>query len=152
MKTYLKTIFPKRCMSVKRGHGSLWIFYLIILAILISGGSIQNIDSYQNLLNYGEDKVDDAHVFPNGMDQEVTHHSMYQAGAVKDEVEEELEGEICDPSDKNCGCVLSFIGEEYRIIAVTSMLMAVILSFVIYDFLKIRKEYQSQKKKKNENT
>ena len=53
--------------------------------------------------------------------------------------EETHGGEICDPSDEECGCIFPFIPEEYRIFAITLMLIAAILSFVCYDILMIRK-------------
>jgi len=130
-------------MAKKRMYMTLKFLYVIILAFLISLWSIHAIYSYQteNMLNYKEDKGNNIYIILDCADQMDPNLFLHWIQVIDDE--ETRGGEICDPSDEECGCILSFIPEEYRIPVITLMLIAAILSFVCYDILMIRKTNNS---------
>ena len=126
-------------MAKKRIYMARKLLYVIILAFLISLGSIQTIYSSQteDMLNYKEDKGNNIFIILDYADQMDPNLFLHRIQVIDDE--ETHGGEICDPSDEECGCIFPFIPEEYRIFAITLMLIAAILSFVCYDILMIRK-------------
>jgi hypothetical protein len=65
--------------------------------------------------------------------------SAYQSPEPNEEGEIEPEEPVCDPSDRECACTLSFIPTEYGIFAITMLLIGIILFLVIIDILNIKK-------------
>lgn len=130
-------------MAKKRIYLTFKFLYIIILAFLISLGSIQAIYSYQteDMLNYEEDEGINIFILLDYANQMDSNLFLHRIQVIDDE--ETRGGEICDPSDEECGCIFPFIPEEYRILVITLMLIAAILSFVCYDILMIRKRNNS---------
>ncbi len=46
---------------------------------------------------------------------------------------ETTEGKVCDPSEKSCSCVFSFIPQEYRVSVAAIILMVIVLALIGYD-------------------
>ncbi|MBU7043571.1 MAG: hypothetical protein HXS47_08270 [Theionarchaea archaeon] len=112
----------------------LWLWVFMVWSLILFTGSLHDI-SYESedFLNPTPTAVRNMYI-PNQTGHLISENSAYQGNELS-ESERESEGEICDPADRECACLFSFIPREYGIFVATIMLIAVIVSIVLYDIL-----------------
>lgn len=119
-------------MNEKKILIKLWIF--MVWSMILFTGSLHDISYESDHFLDSSSTIDIDTYILKYTGHWTSKNSAYQ-GNEPSESERESDGEICDPNDRECACLFSFIPREYGIFVATIMLIAVIVSIVLYDII-----------------